>query len=605
MDEKSGKKEDQKLKVLNSLLFKKVVDDGDGIAIVGTMVQQVFVDVDKRNNNNASERDILLCKKRHPEKKHKGIAFDYRFNDHSAVDGDHITFRRSEIHETDNEMCFRHTYQVKIPLEINMSFDSVPFKVVCSSSMIELSTLVLDENNEDKDNGDGIKVRPNLTVHKEHKTNMVCIQRDFVKQKIVNYDITSNISSWFCTLFGKLSGHEDKEKMQKVKEAMIKIDRSRKYDFVSPFPHVQYFYDTKKEYCPKFMISFLLVEDGIKKFVEVFFPLFLIGVLNTIHVLSDHEHLIENNEEVDVTDARYLKATSNNEPVSTTDYLANSATLTLAVILLLPNVMSTSFIQSFWTTNNLFIIIILSALGLSSIPYQLAKTRALAYTGMGLYWTSYFLPFLNLFQYYRFFQHRREEHDENTNYPEYYMEESMDQQFKLNGNKSTRDDLMTVEEACKSSKSMLDEVDAVKLTKLEINKKVDSEKSSDSKSKNLMGYQCRYMDKKVCKTRKKGRVHDCLCINKISTEEGETEARTNDGNNELLLNDTMDSMSDEDSETKELDAKMDENNNGNKHCGDSKQKENEKGQSDKKRDENDTGFMVLEYIYEEDSKKMM
>lgn len=379
-----GKTEkEDKVNVHNCLLLKKVVDDGDGLAVVGTIIQHVFVVDDT-------------------EKKLEDIEFEYRFNDVSANGDEYVMKRRSEEHNTGLGTCYRHTYQVKIPLETRVKFEAFPFKVLSGSALIELSTFSTQDKSK--------QVRPNLMVHIEDKTNMVCIQRDLLEAvSDPNEDAKDNDGD---EIFAK--------KLEE--EAFTKIDRSKKYDFTKPFPHVQYFYDTKKKYCPKFMISFLLVEDGMKKFVEVVFPMFLIGVLNTINVLSDDE----------------------DEPIDVSDYIANSATFALAVIFLLPNVMGTSCVQKFFTSNNGFIITLFLALGLSSFPVAIAGTRYISYAGAGLYWASYVFPIYNWVKYILFFNEQK--------YPKckrsykYYMQVGKRERYNAKKSKS-EEELISVSEA--------------------------------------------------------------------------------------------------------------------------------------------------------------
>jgi hypothetical protein len=62
-----------------------------------------------------------------------------------------------------------------------------------------------------------------------------------------------------------------------IELAKNKMDRTEKYDFGSPFPRVRYVYEKKKGYCAKYQIDFLMVEDGMKRLVQIVFPMILLG----------------------------------------------------------------------------------------------------------------------------------------------------------------------------------------------------------------------------------------------------------------------------------------------------------------------------------------
>eukprot|EP00980_Cylindrotheca_fusiformis_P021949 scaffold8800_cov107-Cylindrotheca_fusiformis.AAC.5 len=301
-----GKVQDVTIGVHNFFMMKHIVEDGEGsLSLVGTMIQHAFA-----GTNN----ELLL----------KDIQFGYRFNDETAdEDSGFVKHRRTEEHDSTLGTLYRHTYQIRAPLEINVVLDYFPFKVVSAKLLVELSTITTGDNRT--------RLRPNLLVHKSDKPNMFCIQKEQLLSK---------------------------EGISILEQAKDKMDRAESYDFISPFPKVSYLYDTNKKYCPKFQVTFLMVEDG----------------MNTVHVL--------NPEEQDMV-----------------DYIANSATFALSVLVFLPSMVGSSRRQNLYTANNMYIMMIFVALFLSSIPESWVDTNVPALCGMGLYWASFLFPFINGFRY--------------------------------------------------------------------------------------------------------------------------------------------------------------------------------------------------------------
>ena len=166
---------------------------------------------------------------------------------------------------------------------------------------------------------------------------------------------------------------------------MDKMDRTTSYDFVSPFPTVQYLYDPKKDYCPKYLVSFLMVDQGMKKFVEVVFPMLLVATMNHINVRS------------------YVPG----EGIEG-DYIANAATFTLSVVVYLPTMVGTSSRQDLFSANNAYITLILLALMLSSIPEDYSTSKIpFSVIGNYLFWLSFAFPFTNMCRFYMFFRRQK------------------------------------------------------------------------------------------------------------------------------------------------------------------------------------------------------
>ncbi|CAJ1931356.1 unnamed protein product [Cylindrotheca closterium] len=305
--------------VHNFFLIKQIVEEDNSLIAVGTFIQHCFED-EKTNE--------MIRGRMHEEGK----------------DIDDYEIKFEYIAST---MKLLITTVVKAPLDVNVELDYFPFRVVSAKLLVELSTFTTLDNET--------RLRPNLILHLLDKTNMFSIQKD---------QMTETKGSDF----------------DKAKD---KMDKADSYDFISPFPKVAYLYDTNKRYCPKFMITFLMVEDGMKKFVEIVAPMFLIAGMNTIHVLNP------------------------DEKVEVADYIANSATFALSVLVFLPTMVGTSRVQQVWTPNNLYIVLIFVALTLSSIPDTWAGHKGYAIAGMIIYWVSFLFPIVNSIRYLLFLRKAR------------------------------------------------------------------------------------------------------------------------------------------------------------------------------------------------------
>lgn len=337
-----GKVEDVRVNVHNFFLMKHIINDGDGLIAVGTFVQHVFAGTDELTNEE--------------------IEFAYRFNDETA--DEFVKHRRTEKHETSLGTMYRHTYQVKAPLEVSVELDWFPFRVVSANLLVELSTCTA--------NGNKTRLRPNLIVHKRSKQNMFCVQKEQFLNK------------------------EDSSILEQTKD---KMDRVEGFEFITPFPKISYLYDPNKKYCPKFMVKFLMVEDGMKKLVEIVCPMILMAGMITIHVLNPEEQEI-------------------------VDYLANSATFALSGMVLMPTMIGTARRQQFFTFNNAFMIFIFAGLLLTSVPKSLFGHNGIAITGMVLYWLSFFFPAYNMFRYIQYYRFAETDANHNhfwpdTNYESY------------------------------------------------------------------------------------------------------------------------------------------------------------------------------------------
>ncbi|CAJ1948553.1 unnamed protein product [Cylindrotheca closterium] len=345
MRKRSMVTQEELVNVHHSFVMKHISDsDGDGLVVTGTFVQYVFCSnedlIESENNKNEEEEDGSDI---------KGVHFEYRFNDTSAEDEKYfVQYQGVEIQEhTDMGKLFKHSYYIKIPLALDVKLDCFPFRVISASLLVELTTFTTDDKK--------LRVRPDLMVHKRDKTNMFSIQPDLWRE-------------------------DSRSPMQQANDIM---DQSENYDLVSPFPRVSYIYNSQKNYCPKFRVQFLMVQNGTKKLLEILVPMVLIAALNTFHVMGG-----------EVTDIP--------------DYTGNSANFALSVLIFLPTISSgTGHIQTLWRASNMYIITIILALALSSVPYEWVGFNHIASAGMILYWVSFLFPIINCLRYVRFVRHAK------------------------------------------------------------------------------------------------------------------------------------------------------------------------------------------------------
>lgn len=164
-----------------------------------------------------------------------------------------------------------------------------------------------------------------------------------------------------------------------TQKIMDKMDRTIKYDFITPYPEICYV--TKRSVCSKVEISFHLVEFGTEKFLPVVLPLFLIFFLNLINV-------------------------SFNSTTDSLDYLANSATLALAMVFLVGNINNGLF------TTSIFISLMLCSIPEEFLVNNTTTSKVLAFffgkndrlpaqMGCWIFGLSFFVPLINFINFYR------------------------------------------------------------------------------------------------------------------------------------------------------------------------------------------------------------
>jgi len=345
------------VKIRNFLLLKYVTENNDKeLNLVATCKQELSgLEMDEQVQKLCDDKMFDMgtsttC--RDIETLSKRLFFDYRLNDLTADEASGwIKTRRVEMNSTKA----RKTFQMNAPLEVDEYYNRFPFKIVTASVMIELSSSAIRDQRR----------RPNLLLAKEHKAMNVVIQ---------------NIKH--------LKERKTKDEPTET-DIKMKMDRVKSYDFVTPFPEVTYQYDKKKKYCPKFKVTFYMVESGTSKFVQIVFPMLLIAILNTVQVLD--RDFVEN-----------------------TNYLNNAATFALTAVFILPSIISESNTQDLITMNNTYIILIFVGLALSSIPAEMMGTNVPALTGMIVIWISFIMPIIGCFGYFQQYRSIRRASPEQT-----------------------------------------------------------------------------------------------------------------------------------------------------------------------------------------------
>mmetsp|Transcript_3455 Transcript_3455/g.4666 ORF Transcript_3455/g.4666 Transcript_3455/m.4666 type:complete len:430 (-) Transcript_3455:120-1409(-) len=329
---KEGKEEnsEDRIPVSNFFLVKHIVEDGDdNLTLVGTMVQKVF-ETDRLERSESA----------------KAFYFEYRFNDLMAdEDSGYAKRRRSE--KCVRSKCTKATFQMSAPLDVDTIFDVFPFKAYKASVLVELSSSTIEEETH--------RVRPNLLVAKHDTRNNLSIQLPYINKM---QEARTN----------------DSQLLEDLKD---KMDKMQDYDFITPFPNVEYIYDKKKKYCPKCRITFYLVQQGNSKMIEIIAPMLLISILNTLNVIND-------------------------EKVENVDYIANSAAFTLTAAFILPSIFSKANRNKVFTVNTVYVFLVFVGLALSSFPDDMVGTNGFAITGVVLLWLSFFMPVISFIRFWRF-----------------------------------------------------------------------------------------------------------------------------------------------------------------------------------------------------------
>lgn len=344
-------KNETKLRTLHPFMMKRIVDDVDvdgGVRLIGTFVQIVY-------DITQEQQDEIIAK--------QDVFFGYRFNEVAAKEGD-FNVRRTERVATEVEdekgektkvLGTRTTIEVNLPLEIDSLQACFPFQVDLATVAIELSSTFFDENKA--------TLRADILVHKEDSRQNVSIQNKPKDGTILEQ-------------FGQLEEHTDK-----IEEILDKMDKTKVYNLLSPYPEVYYEYDNKKEYCPRFTVQFYLVKPGFYKLVKTLLPMILVWFVSVLNVWND-----------------FLQ-TGGDE---TSNHLQVTSALTLTIVFVLPEVVNDDTNRDrLFTRENVNIMVFFFALILASVPKSLAGTAVIELVGVILMAMCLMLPMYHCLHFYK------------------------------------------------------------------------------------------------------------------------------------------------------------------------------------------------------------
>jgi len=341
---------EQKVPVRNLFRIKHMEDDENKkIYLVGTFIQRIFHDFGSKFDGS-------------------DFFFKYRINGLPVGGSDEreydecLKWRKTVSSEK------RKTIEVKAPMDVSDKFDWFPFKVIEAKVMIELTSSTV----ETKNSNETTNLRPNLLVSNDKSNaylNVEVERPQELKDKIAELDESKSERRFWFSKYNEV--------MDRLK---TKLDKTSCYDFITPLPKVAYYHDENKNYCSKFEVSYILVEQGEAKFVQIVCPMILISVLNTINVMFK--------DDVD---------------------FGMSSTLALTAVFILPSIISASKKSSLIEGNNIYVIIIFVALTLSSISKDVAGTKVVAIVGMCMLWVSIFIPIINIARFYQYYYKTIEE----------------------------------------------------------------------------------------------------------------------------------------------------------------------------------------------------
>ena len=182
--------------------------------------------------------------------------------------------------------------------------------------------------------------------------------------------------------------------LENIQERMLdNLDKSKAYDFLTPYPEVSYIYDKKKDYCPRFVISFYADTPGFSKFVMILLPMFLVSFLAILNVVNDFDKrdVDEDGEQIGGEDpSSHLQVTS---------------ALTLTIVFVLPLLLEDHDNRNqLFTRENISIMVFFTGLVLASVPRALSisirgNEQILGVVLMGA--SALFLPLFNSVDYFR------------------------------------------------------------------------------------------------------------------------------------------------------------------------------------------------------------
>jgi len=321
---KENKTEEHLKPVFHLCHFKRLRDDEDSSSMLqmkGTFIQVVFHD---------KKQDIQETKK---EGKDAISSFDYRINSKKPQKKECQLRSERIIWESEENYITKSTHDVLLPLEIAPIFTMYPFTIYKAEASVELVSKILEN----------VTYRPNIAIN----------TKDLTK----NFTIENNIKD---------------------------LDKSRKYDFITHCPSVQYLMDGNGKCCKKFSVDFLLIDDGTGKFIKFYLPFFLVCIISSVNALYDAtEH-----DGIRLTFAEYIQT---------------SSTMALAFVFIIPEAAETTrnqFLRSVGCQIHMALIIL--GLMFASFPPSFKFPYQFPYYKIGIcfLWLSFCFPIYNLCSYY-------------------------------------------------------------------------------------------------------------------------------------------------------------------------------------------------------------
>jgi len=374
-NKKNAKKKDRKLLTQNILMMKKVIDDPNtdgGLILVGTFVQKVF---------GLTEEEAK-----------KGFYFGYRFNEKTAND-ETLQKRRTEFIETtdgNGNTLFgsRTTFQAMVPLDLDMPFKAFPYHIVTATAAIELSSTFEGKTT----------IRPDLLLHKEDSRNNISIQ-----------ELKPGLNK--ALLFGGDAVDEWWSKDYTLEDKIAeKLDQTKKWDFISPYPRIYYEHDNAKGYCPRYVVTFYCYVSGATKLITFILPIFLVFFIALLNVINDYSLYISDSSKFVINGTMTDNITGtvsvlggdaieHGEGADVLGHLQVMAALTLAAVFILPNIIDQSNRMSIYSAENIYVILIFVSLLLSSFPGKLLGTKVPETIGVSLLFLSFLIPLSSVYRF--------------------------------------------------------------------------------------------------------------------------------------------------------------------------------------------------------------
>ena len=317
--------------VNNKFIIKSINDDkDDGLKLISTSIQQCIVPKIYENENNINE-----------------LQFKYRINE-SASTGNYIVERNKFKKDIvrDNQGFYNYsitsTYSMELPLQYNIIFNHFPFRLYKAYVKIELSSLMLNENNI---------LRPNFCYECEYE------EKDSSKenhQKLIRIKNTDKYAVSLNPNYDKLFNQ---------------MDKTRKFDILSPIPFVYGEKDIINANNSIIIIGYYLYEPILRSFFNMIAPLIMILFLMTSAVMIE---------------------------MSESSFLGIMCGIILAVVFVVNNIRR-PIMRSKFSSTDLYIVLLLSGLSICALSFL---HPLLKYIGLCVSWSSNIIPVIGIFRYY-------------------------------------------------------------------------------------------------------------------------------------------------------------------------------------------------------------